>query len=201
MRGSATSPSTRVACLPANRMLPLISLPGTSPGWRTGRGLLSPSVSPVASVARQAARPRAAFAGWRSKAIARLAGLDDACDYLTEGETEWISSQSLLRAWPCSCRACQSTTAAGFDPVYAAANLEKQCSGDAYGRRSRAGGGGVRAALTGGANATLRTMIATRGGDGVVTLCGYVNIGSGRQALHRNAVGSGLRGLGHRRKQ
>ena len=38
---------------------------------------------------------------------------------------------------------------------------------------------GVRAALTGGGNATLRTMIATRGGDGVVTLCGYVNSGAG----------------------
>ena len=38
---------------------------------------------------------------------------------------------------------------------------------------------GVRAALTGGANATLRTMIATKGGDGVVTLCGYVNAGAG----------------------
>ena len=38
----------------------------------------------------------------------------------------------------------------------------------------------VRAALAGGgSNATLRTMIATRGGDGVVTLCGYVNTGAG----------------------
>jgi hypothetical protein len=38
---------------------------------------------------------------------------------------------------------------------------------------------GTRAALGGGANATFRTMIATRGGDGVVTACGYVNTGSG----------------------
>lgn len=37
---------------------------------------------------------------------------------------------------------------------------------------------GTRAALNG-ANATFRTMIGTRGGDGVVTVCGYVNTGSG----------------------
>jgi hypothetical protein len=38
---------------------------------------------------------------------------------------------------------------------------------------------GVRAALGGAAGATFRTMIATKGADGVVTACGYVNTGSG----------------------
>jgi hypothetical protein len=38
---------------------------------------------------------------------------------------------------------------------------------------------GVRAAIPGGTGATFRTMIATRGPDGVVTLCGYVNALSG----------------------
>jgi hypothetical protein len=38
---------------------------------------------------------------------------------------------------------------------------------------------GVRAALGNPANATFRTMIATKGSDGVVTACGYVNTGSG----------------------
>jgi hypothetical protein len=38
---------------------------------------------------------------------------------------------------------------------------------------------GVRAAIPGGAGATFRTMIATQGPDGVVTLCGYVNALSG----------------------
>jgi hypothetical protein len=38
---------------------------------------------------------------------------------------------------------------------------------------------GVRAALGNPANATFRTMIATKGPDGVVTACGYVNTGSG----------------------
>ena len=37
---------------------------------------------------------------------------------------------------------------------------------------------GVRSAL-GSPTATFRTMIATKGGDGVVTACGYVNTGSG----------------------
>jgi hypothetical protein len=37
----------------------------------------------------------------------------------------------------------------------------------------------VRAAIPGGAGATFRTMIATQGPDGVVTLCGYVNALSG----------------------
>ena len=38
---------------------------------------------------------------------------------------------------------------------------------------------GVRAALGNPANAAFRTMIATRGSDGVVTVCGYFNAGSG----------------------
>jgi hypothetical protein len=38
---------------------------------------------------------------------------------------------------------------------------------------------GVRAALAGQGNPTFRTMIATAGADGVVTVCGYVNKGSG----------------------
>lgn len=38
---------------------------------------------------------------------------------------------------------------------------------------------GVRAALGNPANATFRTMIATKGSDGIVTACGYVNTGSG----------------------
>ena len=37
---------------------------------------------------------------------------------------------------------------------------------------------GVRTAL-GSTSATFRTMIATKGADGVVTACGYVNAGSG----------------------
>ena len=37
---------------------------------------------------------------------------------------------------------------------------------------------GVRTAI-GSPTATFRTMIATKGGDGVVTACGYVNAGSG----------------------
>ena len=38
---------------------------------------------------------------------------------------------------------------------------------------------GVRTALGNPANATFRTMIATKAGDGVVTACGYVNTGGG----------------------
>jgi hypothetical protein len=38
---------------------------------------------------------------------------------------------------------------------------------------------GVRAALGNPANATFRTMIGTKGSDGVVTVCGYVNTGNG----------------------
>jgi hypothetical protein len=38
---------------------------------------------------------------------------------------------------------------------------------------------GVRAALGNPPSATFRTMIATKGSDGIVTACGYVNTGSG----------------------
>jgi hypothetical protein len=38
---------------------------------------------------------------------------------------------------------------------------------------------GVRAALGNAGNATFRTMIATKGADGIVTACGYVDTGGG----------------------
>ncbi len=56
---------------------------------------------------------------------------------------------------------------------------------------------GVRGTL-GAGNATFRTMIATKGGDGVVTLCGYVNAGAGDKPYIGilSAAGFSVSGIG-----